>query len=140
MKVPYLHLGLQHQHIKKDILKNIEFILDNGQFILGEEVKKFENTFAQLCGTKYALGVANGTDALFLTMKGLGIGPGDEVITAPNSFLASASSIALIGAKPVFADVTDDFNLDPKKVESAITKKNKSNHRSASYRPVRTDG
>ncbi len=125
MKVPYIHLGLQHQHIKKDILKSIETLLDNGQFILGEETKKFESRFATLCGTKHALGVANGTDALFLSMLALGIGKGDEVITAPNSFLASASSVALIGATPVFADVRDDFNLDPVKVEKAITAQTK---------------
>jgi dTDP-4-amino-4,6-dideoxygalactose transaminase len=125
MKVPYLNLGLQHQHIKKDILKSIETLLDNGQFILGDETRTFETKFAALCGTKYAIGVANGTDALFLSLLALGIGKGDQVITAPNSFLASASAIALIGASPVFADVRDDFNLDPAKVEKAITAKTK---------------
>ncbi len=123
--VPYLNLGLQHKNIKADILRSIETILDSGQFILGEETQKFEKQFAELAGTKYALGVANGTDALFLSMLALGIGKGDEVITAPNSFLASASSIAICGAKPVFADVRDDFNLDPALVEKAITNKTK---------------
>lgn len=125
MKIPYINLGLQHQEIKKDILNSIEKLLDNGQFILGEETQIFEKRFAELCGTKYALGVANGTDALFLSMMAVGIGKGDEVITAPNSYLASASSIALAGATPVFADVRDDFNLDPEKVEKAITPKTK---------------
>ncbi|MBI2271671.1 MAG: DegT/DnrJ/EryC1/StrS family aminotransferase [Bacteroidetes bacterium] len=125
MKVPYINLGLQHAPIKTEILKRIEKLLENGQFILGEEVRIFEKRFAELSQTKYALGVANGTDALFLSMLALGIGKGDEVITAPNSFLASASAIALIGATPVFADVRDDFNLDPAKVEKAITSKTK---------------
>ncbi len=121
MKVPYLNLGLQHKNIKEDILLSIGTLLDSGQFILGEESLRFEKRFAALCGTTYALGVANGTDALFLSLMALGIGKGDEVITAPNSFLASASSIAIAGAKPVFADVRDDFNLDPACVEKAIT-------------------
>jgi dTDP-4-amino-4,6-dideoxygalactose transaminase len=125
MNIPYISLGLQHQHIKKEILKNIEALLDSGQFILGEETLRFEKQFAALSGTKYALGVANGTDALFLSLMALGIGKGDEVITAPNSFLASASSVVIAGAKPVFADVRDDFNLDPEMVERAITKHTK---------------
>ena len=125
MKVPYINLGLQHQKDKEEILSKVSELLDSGMFILGEEVKKFEDTFAKLCQTKYAVGVANGTDALMLAMRSLGIGEGDEVITAPNSYLASASSIELIGAKAVFADVRDDFNLDPIEVEKKITSKTK---------------
>jgi dTDP-4-amino-4,6-dideoxygalactose transaminase len=125
MQVPYINLGLQHKHIKQELLAATERVLENGQFILGEDLTKLEKTFATLCNTKYALGVANGTDALFLSLKALGIKEGDEVITAPNSFLASASAVALIGAKPVFADVLDDFNLDPAKVEKAISPKTK---------------
>ncbi|HEV7229767.1 MAG TPA: DegT/DnrJ/EryC1/StrS family aminotransferase [Bacteroidia bacterium] len=125
MTVPYINLGLQHKDIKQNILQSISVLLDSGQFILGEESQKFEKSFAQLAGTKYALGVANGTDALFLSLMALGIGKGDEVITAPNSFLASASSIAIAGATPVFADVRDDFNLDPEKVLAAITPRTK---------------
>ncbi|MFI5151031.1 MAG: DegT/DnrJ/EryC1/StrS family aminotransferase [Bacteroidia bacterium] len=125
MNIPYISLGLQHKEIKQDILKSIEALLDSGQFILGEESQQFEKSFAALAGTKYALGVANGTDALFLSMMALGIGKGDEVITAPNSFLASASSVIIAGATPVFADVRADFNLDPEKVEKAITPRTK---------------
>jgi dTDP-4-amino-4,6-dideoxygalactose transaminase len=125
MKVPYIDLSPQHKNIKSELIEAFSGIIESGQFILGEEVKKFEKSFANLCGTKYVVGVANGTDALFLTMKALGIGKGDEVITAPNSFLASASSIAIAGATPVFADVRDDFNLDPEKVRKAITPKTK---------------
>lgn len=125
MTVPYINLALQHQNIKQELLAAVEKVLVTGQFILGEEVKKFEESFATIAGAKYAIGVDNGTDALVLSLKALGIGKGDEVITAPNSFLASASCIDLVGAKIVFADVRDDFNLDPAKVEKAITKRTK---------------
>ena len=125
MNIPYINLALQHQTIKQELLSAAEKILASGQFILGDEVKKFEERFAKIAGTKYAVGVDNGTDALVLALKALGIGKGDEVITAPNSFLASASSIALVDAKIVFADVCEDFNLNPVKVEKAITKRTK---------------
>lgn len=123
--VPYVDLGAQYAGIKQEVLDRIGALLDSGAFILGKEVVDFERSFAALCGTKHAIGVANGTDALFLSLMALGIGAGDEVITAPNSFLASASSIALAGAKPVFADVLDDFNLDPEAVRKAITPQTK---------------
>lgn len=125
MKVPYINLGLQHQKDKSEILKKVESILDSGMFILGEEVQSFEEQFAKLCDTQYAIGVANGTDALVLALKAIGVGPGDEVITAPNSYLASASSIELTGARAVFADVGEDYNLDPEKLEEKITGKTK---------------
>ncbi|HEY4800205.1 MAG TPA: DegT/DnrJ/EryC1/StrS family aminotransferase [Bacteroidia bacterium] len=125
MNIPYINLALQHQNLKHELLAAAEKTLMSGQFILGDEVKKFEEQFAKLAGAKYAVGVDNGTDALIFAMKALGVGKGDEVITAPNSFLASASSIALAGAKIVFADVREDFNLDPAKVEKAITKRTK---------------
>ncbi len=123
--VPYVALGAQYQGIRQQVLERIGGLLDSGAFILGQEVADFERDFATLCGTRHAIGVANGTDALFLSLMALGIGAGDEVITAPNSFLASASSIVLAGAKPVFADVLDDFNLDPQAVRKAITPRTK---------------
>ena len=125
MKVAYIDLGIQHVAIKQELLKEIEKVLLSGQFILGPGVENFENRFASVSGAKYNLGLNSGTDALILALLALGIGQGDEVITAPNSFLASASSIALAGAKPVFADVTVDFNLDPAKVEAAISPRTK---------------
>ena len=97
----------------------------SGNFILGDEVEKFENKFAELCGTRYAIGVNSGTDALILSKRSLGIGEGDEVITVPNSFVATASAIALLGAKPVLVDVGDDFNIDPMKIEEKISEKTK---------------
>jgi dTDP-4-amino-4,6-dideoxygalactose transaminase len=96
-------------------------VLDHSRFVLGPEVAEFEQQFAAYCGTRYAVGVDSGTSALYLALKALGIGEGDEVITVPNSFLASASSIALTGARPVFVDVRDDYNLDPYLLEAAIT-------------------
>ncbi len=125
MNIPYINLGLQHKLIKEELLSALGNVLDSGQFIMGDELTKFEKAFAALHGTKYALGMANGTDALFLSLSACGIKKGDEVITPPNSFLASASSVVIAGATPVFADVKDDFNLDPEKVEKAITSKTK---------------
>ena len=125
MRVPYINLGLQYQGDKAEIIQKVADLIDSGMFILGSEVKQFEETFAQICQTKYAVGVANGTDALVLALKSMGIGEGDEVITAPNSYLASASSIALCGATPVFADVRDDFNINPAEVEKKITSNTK---------------
>ncbi len=124
-KVPYVDLVRQHAPLKKDILAAVEHVLDRGDFILGEDVEKFETRLADYCGTKYAVGLNSGTDALFLVMKVYGIGEGDEVITAPNSFLASASTIVAVGATPVFADVRDDLNIDPDEIKKKITSKTK---------------
>lgn len=119
--VPYVNLPLQHRDLKPQLLAAVEKVLDHGNFILGPEVSAFEERFAAYCGTRYAVGVDNGTSALFLVLRSLGIGPGDEVITATNSFLASASAVALVGARPVLVDVRDDYNIDPERVEAAIT-------------------
>lgn len=94
-------------------------------FTLGPEVSQFEQIFAQACQTKYAIGVNSGTDALILSLKSLGIGPGDDVITAPNSFIATAGAIVMAGARPVFVDVRDDYNINPDLIEDAITPKTK---------------
>jgi len=120
-KIPYVDLGLQHRLLRKEILDAVGGVLDSGQFILGQETELFEKEFAKFHGAKHAVGVNSGTDALILALKCLGIGAGDEVITAPNSYLASASCIALAGAAPKFADVRPDMNLDPAAVARAIT-------------------
>ncbi|MBI3012953.1 MAG: DegT/DnrJ/EryC1/StrS family aminotransferase [Elusimicrobia bacterium] len=125
MKVPYIDLKGQHKLLKKELLKAYTTLLDRSDFILGQPVVDLEEKFARYCGTRYALGVNSGTDALFLAMVSLGIGNGDEVMTAPNSFLATASSIAAAGAKPVFVDVGEDMNLDPTQIESKITPQTK---------------
>ncbi len=125
MRVPYIDLSLKNSPCRQVVLDAMERVADHGQFVLGPEVEEFERAFAALCGVRYAVGVDNGTSALVLVMKGLGIGPGDEVITAPNSFLASASSVALCGARPVFVDVGSDYLLDPDLLEAAITPRTK---------------
>ena len=125
MKIPYVDLALQHRELKEELLRAVGAVLDSGQFILGEETVRFEEEFAALCGTAHAVGLNSGTDALILAFRALGIGPGDEVITAPNSYLASASSIALTGATVRFADVRADLNLDPEAVARAITPRTK---------------
>lgn len=118
--VPYVRLGIPPGPLRDALLGATESVLAGGQFILGPGLERFEQAFARVAGTSHAIGVANGTDAISLALRALGIGPGDEVITAPNSFLASASAIALIGARPRFSDVGPDGNLDPERLHDAI--------------------
>jgi dTDP-4-amino-4,6-dideoxygalactose transaminase len=119
--IPFVDLAASHAPIKSELLAAISRVIDSGMYILGEEVEIAEQAFAALCGTRYAIGVNSGTDALVLSLRALGVGPGDEVITAANSFVASAGCAALLGARPVLVDVGPDFNLDPTCVERAIT-------------------
>lgn len=120
-RIPYVALAAQHRALRAEILGAVGAVLDTGAFILGEQVATLERRFAELCGTKHAVGVASGTDALVLALRALNVGPGDEVITAPNSFVATASAIVLCGARPVFVDVGADYNLDPSRLEAAVT-------------------
>jgi len=122
----FLDLTVQYKSIKKEIDAAIKRVLDRGIFINGPEVEEFEKEVARFCSIKYAIGVNSGTDALFLSLKALGIGKGDEVITTPFTFIATAEVIANSGAKPVFVDIDPKtFNIDPLKIEKAITKKTK---------------
>jgi len=124
VKVKYIDLPKQAH--AEDMLNDIrELLLKTGQFTLGPQVAEFEEKFARLCQAKYAIGVNSGTDALFLSLKALGIGAGDEVITTPNSFLATTGAIVIAGAKPVYVDVADDYNIDPDLIEAAITPRTK---------------
>jgi dTDP-4-amino-4,6-dideoxygalactose transaminase len=125
MKINYVDLSKQHLNIKSQLHKALDEVLDSGNFILGEITEKFEKLFASYVGVKHAIGVGSGTDALYLSLKALGIDCDDEVITVSNSYLATASSIALCGAKPVFIDVNTDLNIDYSLIEKAITKKTK---------------
>ena len=123
--VPYTGLAREAADTKKELLAAVERVLDGGRYILGPEVASFEREFADYCGVEFAAGVGNGTCSLHLVLRCLGVGVGDEVITAPNSFIASAASIALTGARPVFADVRPDGNMDPDALETAITPRTK---------------
>lgn len=126
MNVTLVDLKAQYQDISDELIAAIEKTMRNAQFILGEEVDLFEKEFAQYCGASYCVGVASGTDALHLSLRALGIGPGDEVITAANTFIATAFAISYVGATPVFVDVNpDDFNIDVSLIENAITEKTK---------------
>ena len=125
MKINYVRLDKQSKHQSRNLLKIFKNCLDKSIFVNGEEVGKFEKKVAQKCGVKYAVALNSGTDALTLALKLLGIKKGDEVITPPNSFISSTSSIIHLGAKPVFVDVADDQNIDPNYIEKKITKKTK---------------
>lgn len=124
MRVPYVYLTKQFAH-PRSYLKKIEAVAKRGDFTLGKEVAAFEEKAARMLDVKHAVGVGNGTDALYLTLRALGVGAGDEVITVPNSFVATAAAIALTGARPVFADVRDDYTIDPTRIEKAISKQTK---------------
>lgn len=123
--VKFVNLGKQYLHLREEILAKFDEISKEGAYILTRELADFESHFAEYCGTRYALGVGNGFDALYLSLCALNIGAGDEVITAPNSFVATAAAIARTGARIVFSDVGDDMNLDPALIESAITDRTK---------------
>ncbi len=122
MEVPYLDLPAQFAD-NREVRAAIEEILRTGQFVLGPAVERFELSFAELCGVKHAVAVANGTDAIYLALKVLGVGEGDEVITVPNTFLATVGAIVQAGAVPRLVDVAEDYNLDPGKIEAAVTLK-----------------
>ncbi len=124
MKVRYSYLGQQFAD-PDPILAEIKKLVATGDFTLGKPVGEFEQRFATLIGVKHAIGVGSGTDALKLPLKALGLGPGDEVITAANTFIATVGAIAEVGATPVFVDVLDNFCLDVAKVEAAITPRTK---------------
>lgn len=121
--VAYTALSHEAALLKTELLKAFENVLDSGRYILGPEVAAFEREFAAYCEVPLAAGISNGTSALHLVLRGLGLRDGDEVITAPNSFLASAAVIALAGGKPVFADIRPDGNIDPSLLEAAITRR-----------------
>ena len=110
---------------KKDLSPIIDRVFEKGNFVNGKEIEVFEKNIAKICNTKYAIALNSGTDALTLSMLLLGIKRGDEVITPPNSFISSTSSIVHIGAKPVFVDVLKDQNINPSLIEKVISRKTK---------------
>lgn len=121
MKVPYVNFKAQYEAEKEDLARITDEVFASGWLIGGEQVEALEEELATYCGVKHVVSLNSGTDALILGMKALGIGPGDEVITPPNSFVASTAAIVALGATPVFADVGDGINIDPAKVEQAVT-------------------
>ena len=124
--IPMVDLTRQYKSLKADIDAAIQNVLDDGQFILGPNVAELEKEIAQYHGVSHAIGVASGTDALLLSLRACGIGAGDEVITTPFTFIATADVISLLSATPVFADIAKDtFNIDPGKIEEKITRKTK---------------
>jgi dTDP-4-amino-4,6-dideoxygalactose transaminase len=124
--IPRVGLFDQYQYIKPEIVAAIQNIITSSAFIGGEEVRRFENDFAAFCEAKACVGVGNGTDALYLTLRALGIGAGDEVITVAHTFIATSEAISMTGATPVFIDVLEDTMLmDPALIEPAITSKTK---------------
>lgn len=122
MKIPLVDLKAQYRALKPEIDPAIQRILDNTSFILGPEVKQFEDHFAEFCGVTHAIGVDSGTAALHLALLLCDVGPGDEVITTTHTFIATAETISLTGARPVLVDVDPKtYNLDPEAVAAAIT-------------------
>ncbi len=124
MKVRYSYLKQQFSNCE-DLWKKLKRFVKTGDFTLGKELEIFEKKFAKLIGSKYAVGVNSGTDAIKLALKTIGVGPGDEVITAANTFVATIGAITEIGAKPVFVDCDDTFCMNVKLLEKKITRKTK---------------
>lgn len=120
--VPFLNLRAQHDPLRAEILSSIEEVIDNNAFAGGVFVAKFEAEFAQFCATRHAIGLGSGTEALWLALLALGVRPGDEVITVPATFMATAEAISYCGAKPVFVDIDErTCTMDPAEIERAIT-------------------
>jgi dTDP-4-amino-4,6-dideoxygalactose transaminase len=125
-RIPLVDLARQHSDLREVLQKAVEHVLDRGDFVLGEDLERFEREFAAYCGAREGVGVDSGTSALELALRAHGCGPGDEVITAPNSFVATALAISQTGAEPVFVDVDPvTFTLDVERLPSAITSRTK---------------
>jgi len=126
MKIPVFDLKKQHLSLKKELYEALERVtFENSAFVLGKEIKEFEEDFAKYCGKDYCVGVGNGTDALKIVMRALDIGEGDEVIAPANTAIPTISSIIEIGAKPVLVDVKEDYLINPNLIKKAITSKTK---------------
>ena len=121
MAVRYRNLSVKDPVLKEELLAAVDRVLSHGRIMLGPELEEFETTFAERCDRQYAVGVNSGSDALYLALRALDIGPGDEVITTALSWIATANAITLTGATPVFVDIGDDLNIDPNRIEAAIT-------------------
>lgn len=125
MKVPYLNLSVNDSALKRKLLDAVEEVLTHGRVILGPEVEKLENKLAEYCGRKYAVGVSSGTDALYIALRALNVGFGDEVITTPMSWIATVNAIVMTGASPVFVDIKPDLNINSELIADAVTSRTK---------------
>lgn len=126
MRIPFVDLKAQYSSIQNEIDQAIHNVIKDSAFIGGKYLKEFEDNFANYLGAKHCVGVGNGTDALFIALRSLGIGKGDEVITAANSFIATSEAITMSGARVVFVDCDEGtYNIDVEKIEKAITGKTK---------------
>ncbi len=124
MAVPFMDIRAQYADLLDDVKRAVCEVIDSGRFILGPNMRAFEEEFASAVGVGHAVAVANGTDALVLSLEALGVGPGDEVVTTAYTFYATAEAIARVGATPVFADIDPaTFNLDPEAAEAAVTER-----------------
>ena len=121
MKVQFLDLAAQYKGLRKEVLSKVGKVCDSQHYVLGKNVSSLEDEIAAYTGAKYAVGVASGTDALLLSLMALGVGPGDRVVTTPYTFFSTASSIARLGAEPVFVDIdTETYNIDPGSLERRL--------------------
>ena len=125
MKVPFFDLRVKNKKNRSDLIHALNKIMDHGKFFLGPEVKNFEDKIKKELGMRYAVGVSSGSSALYLALKALGVKKGDEVITTPLTWVITVNAIAACGARPIFADVKDDFNINPESIKNKITKKTK---------------
>jgi len=126
MQVPLLDLKAQYATIREEIIPAVQAVFESQVFNIGPAVTELEKTLADYCGCKAAVGVSSGTDALLVSLMALGIGPGDEVITTPFTFFATAGGIWRVGARPVFVDIDPEtFNIGPAAIEAAVTEKTK---------------
>jgi len=124
MPIPFIDLQKQYRENKESIDRQIQEVLDSSGYILGPKVEELEQKLAEFAGSAHALGCGSGTDALQLALMAIGLAPGDEVITTPFTFIATAEIIALLGGKPVFVDIEPDtYNIDPERIEPAITER-----------------
>src|SRR5665648_375057 len=124
--IPLVNLKAQYNSIKSEIDNAIQGVLDSTSFIMGEELERFEEEFALFCNTKYAIGVANGSDALILALRAYGISKDDEVITVPHTFIATSEAITHVGGKIVFVDINPKtYTIDVAKIEEKITENTK---------------
>ena len=124
-KVRYIDYPAQFKNMEKEIMHTIKTVLSNGDLMLRQQLKDFEASLAAFVGTDYAIGMSNGTDALHLSLRAAGVGPGDEVITVSHTFVATAEAIHHAGATPVLVDIDDDHNMNVDLVEKALSPRTK---------------